>query len=98
MIRITEVRIHLIGREDSDLKAYANITFDDCFVIHGIRVIQGEKGIFIAMPRRRRNDGSSQDIAHPINNETRRLIETRVIEAYQHALKQAQAESGSKQE
>jgi stage V sporulation protein G len=52
MIRITEVRIHLLEDSESKLKAYANITFDDCFVIHGIKVIEGDRGMFIGMPRR----------------------------------------------
>ncbi len=86
MIRITEVRIHLLEDSQSKLKAYANITFDDCFVIHGIKVIEGDRGLFIGMPRRKKQDGTSQDIAHPINKETREFIEARIIEAYHHAM------------
>jgi stage V sporulation protein G len=92
MIRITEIRIHLLDEEDTNLKAYANVTFDDCFVVHGIKIIQGEKGLFIGMPRRKRQDGKSQDIAHPINSETRHFMESKVIEAYDAARKQAKAE------
>ena len=89
MIRITEVRIHLLEQAESKLKAYANITFDDCFVVHGIRIIEGDKGLFVGMPRRRNLDGSTQDVAHPINNEARRLIQDRVLEAFHHAQQQA---------
>lgn len=99
MIQITEVRIHLLDRDDSDLKAYANITLDDCFVIHGVRIIQGERGLFVGMPRRkRRRDGSYQDVAHPINNETRQLIEDRVLEAYHDAKLQGSESSSSSPE
>lgn len=94
MIRITEVRIHLLKHEDSNLRAYANITFDGCFVVHGIKVVQGEKGLFIGMPRRKKADGSSQDIAHPITKETRQLVEQRVLEAYHQAVREAQAAPG----
>ena len=96
MIRITEVRIRLLEHKDSDLKAYANITFDDCFVVHGIKVVQGERGLFIGMPRRKKLDGSSQDIAHPITRETRQLIEERVLQAYHQAVQQEQAAPGQK--
>lgn len=92
MIRITEVRIRLLDYKDSNLKAYANMTFDDCFVVHGIRVIQGEKGLFIAMPRRKKRDGTSEDIVHPVTREARALIEQRVLEAYRQATQQTQAE------
>jgi len=86
MIRITEVRIHLLENSLSKLKAYANITFDDCFVVHGIKVIEGDRGLFIGMPRRKKQNGASQDIAHPINKETRSFIEAKIVEAYEHAL------------
>lgn len=91
MIRITEVRIRLLDYKDSNLKAYANMTFDDCFVVHGIRVIQGEKGLFIAMPRRKKRDGTSEDIVHPVTREARALIEQRVLEAYRQAAQQTPA-------
>lgn len=88
MIAITEVRIHLLEPSNSNLLAYANITFDDCFVVHGVKVIQGERGLFVGMPRRKKQDGKSQDIAHPVNTETRRYLEKRVIEAYNKARQQ----------
>lgn len=70
-------------RNEEKLKAFANVTFDDSFVIRGLKVISGAKGFFVSMPSRRRPDGSHQDIAHPINSEMRREIEERVLEAYQ---------------
>ena len=68
-MEITEVRISL--RDDDKLKAFASITFDDSFVIRGLKIIEGGQGTFVAMPSRRRNDGTYQDVAHPVNNEMR---------------------------
>ena len=80
-MEITEVRVTI--RNEEKLKAFANVTFDDSFVIRGLKVISGAKGFFVSMPSRRRPDGSHQDIAHPINTEMRREVEQRVLEAYQ---------------
>ena len=79
-MQITEVRIFPRGEEK--LKAFVTITFDDSFVIRNLKVIQGQKGLFVAMPSRKMLDGSHKDIAHPINNETRRMIEDKVLSAY----------------
>ncbi len=77
---ITEVRISL--RDDAKLKAFASITLDDCFVIRGLKIIQGQTGTFVAMPSRKRKDGEYQDIAHPINNSTRKWMEDIVLAKY----------------
>ena len=79
-MEITEVRVTI--RPDDKLKAFASITFDECFVIRGLKVIEGNKGLFVAMPSRRRPDGTFQDIAHPINPSMREQIESRVISQY----------------
>ena len=79
-MEISEVRVTV--RTDEKLKAFASVTFDDCFVVRGLKVIQGNKGLFVAMPSRRRPDGTFQDIAHPINNAMRDLIEEKVIGEY----------------
>lgn len=79
-MQITEVRIFL--RNEDRLKAYASITFDDAFVVRNLKVIRGNKDIFVAMPNRKTSDGSYKDVAHPINNEMRNMIETKVLEAY----------------
>ncbi len=68
---ITDVRVRIVKKDDSKLKAVASVTFDDCFVIHDIKVIEGNEGYFIAMPSRKTNDGEYKDIAHPIKTETR---------------------------
>jgi stage V sporulation protein G len=80
-VKITEVRVTL--KNEEKLKAFANVTFDDCFVIRGLKIISGARGFFVSMPSRRRPDGSHQDIAHPINSNMRRTIEQRVLRAYQ---------------
>jgi len=80
-VEITEVRITL--RDEEKLKAFANVTFDDAFVVRGLKVINGTNGYFVSMPSRKRPDGTYQDIAHPINNEMRRMIEDAVLGEYE---------------
>jgi stage V sporulation protein G len=79
------VRISL--RDDAKLKAFASITLDDCFVIRGLKIIKGQTGTFVAMPSRKRKDGDYQDIAHPINNSTRKWMEDIVLEKYREEVK-----------
>ncbi|MFC1628027.1 septation regulator SpoVG [Gemmatimonadota bacterium] len=86
-MKITEVRVSLCNEER--LKAFANITFDDEFVVRGLKVIEGHNGFFVSMPSRRRSDGTYQDIAHPINNATRTMLEETVLAAYEEQLKLA---------
>jgi stage V sporulation protein G len=83
-MKITEVRISF--RDDEKLKAFVSITLDNCFVIRGLKIIKGNKGMFVAMPSRKRPDGSFQDLAHPINNETRRWMEEMILGQYQTEL------------
>jgi len=90
-MKITEVRITL--RNEPKLKAFANITFENSFVIRGLKVIDGQKGLFISMPSRRAKDGTYRDIAHPINNDMRQEIEKIVLEKYQEEV--ANAPEGS---
>jgi len=84
-VDITEVRITL--RNEDKLKAFANVTFDEEFVIRGLKIINGNNGYFVSMPSRKRSDGTHQDIAHPINNRMRQRIEEAVLAAYEHELK-----------
>lgn len=92
-MKITEVRITL--RDDGKLRAFASITLDDSFVIRGLKVIEGNGGLFVAMPSRRRPDGTFQDIAHPINNETRDMLEREVLAVYNHELENEKTGVGS---
>ncbi len=83
-MEITEVRISL--RDEDKLKAFASITFDDCFVVRGLKVINGSEGYFVSMPSRKHKDGTYHDIAHPINNEMRKRIEDEVLDAFENAV------------
>jgi len=83
-MNITEVRVFPVGEEK--LKAFASIIFDDCFVVSDIKIIQGEQGLFVSMPSKRRKNGTFRDIAHPLNSETRREIEEKILEKYREAL------------
>ncbi len=80
-MEITEVRVFLMNEEK--LKAYATITFDQCFVVRDLKVISGNSGLFVAMPSKKRKDGTFKDIAHPLNNDFRAKIENAVLEAYE---------------
>ena len=84
-MKITDVRVRLVAKEELKLRAVASITIDECFVIHDIKVIEGKDGLFISMPSRKTPDGEFKDIVHPINTETREMIKTAVLEAYEKA-------------
>lgn len=81
-MKITDVRVKIV-ESDSRLRAIAAITFDDSFVVHDIRVIEGESGIFVAMPSKKTQAGTFRDIAHPINVETRKEIEDAIFSKYE---------------
>jgi stage V sporulation protein G len=83
-MNITEVRVFPV--EDDKLKAFVTITIDNCFVVRDLKVISGNSGLFVAMPSRKRRDGSYKDTAHPLNNETRKMIEDLVLKEYQRVL------------
>ena len=82
-MNITDVRIRK-GGEEGKMKAIASVTFDDEFVVHDIKVIEGRNGLFIAMPSRKMNDGNYRDIAHPLISETRVRINNAVLSAYEN--------------
>ncbi len=82
---ITEVKVFPVNEDR--LKAYVTITLDNCFVVRDLKVINGNNGLFVAMPSKKRKDGQFKDIAHPLNNETRELIENKIFEAYEVELK-----------
>ena len=81
-MQITDVRIRKVAKEGK-MKAVVSITIDNEFVVHDIKVIEGEKGLFIAMPSRKAADGEYRDIAHPINSDTRNMIQTLILEQYE---------------
>jgi stage V sporulation protein G len=84
---ITEVRVFPVDEEK--LKAYVTITLDHCFVVRDLKVIHGNTGLFIAMPAKRRKDGTFKDIAHPLNSETRDRMERAILAEYERELKKA---------
>ena len=84
-MQITDIRIRKIEKEGSRMKGIASIVLDDSFAVHDIRIIQGDKGLFIAMPSRKTATGGYRDIAHPINPETRSMFEKEILEAYDKA-------------
>ena len=84
-MQLSDIRIRVVSKE-SKMKAVVSITFDDAFVIHDIKVIEGEKGLFIAMPSKKTPDGEYRDIAHPINMDMRTDIQEAVLAKYKEAL------------
>ena len=90
-MNITDVRVRKVAKEGK-MKAVVSITIDDEFVVHDIKVIEGEKGLFIAMPSRKASDGEYRDIAHPINSETRDKIQSLILEKYQEVASESEDE------
>ncbi len=90
-MQITDVRVRKVGKEGK-MRAVVSMTIDGVFVVHDIKVIEGEKGLFIAMPSRRSADGEYKDVAHPINSETRERIQSIILEAYEVALQNSSEE------
>ena len=90
-MRITDVRVRKVAKEGK-MKAVVSITLDDEFVVHDIKVIEGEKGLFIAMPSRKASDGEYRDIAHPINSATRDRSQPGLLEEYEKAVQEAAEE------
>ena len=86
-MQITDVRVRKVAKEGK-MKAVVSITIDEEFVVHDIKVIEGEKGLFIAMPSRKTTDGEYRDIAHPINSETRDRIQKLILERYETAMQE----------
>ncbi len=91
-MNITDVRVSKVSKEGK-MKAVVSITLDDEFVVHDIKVIEGEKGFFIAMPSRKAADGEYRDIAHPINSSTRDRIQQMILEKFQEAMREEEKEA-----
>jgi len=86
-MEITQVRVFPV--EDEKLKAFVSVIFDDCFVVSDIKIIEGQQGLFISMPSKKRKNGTFRDIAHPLNNETRRRFEEEIIASYRDMLEES---------
>ncbi len=93
-MQITDVRIRMVAKEGK-MKAIVSITLDGEFVVHDIKVIEGDKGLFIAMPSKKTADGEYRDIAHPINSATRDNIQRVILEHYEREMLEAEEEGGS---
>ena len=91
-MRITNVTIRRAEREDSRMKAVASVLLDDEFAVHDIRIIEGTKGLFIAMPSRKTSAGGFRDIAHPINQEVRTMFEKAILDAYENSVNEEATE------
>ena len=86
-MQVTDIRIRIVQvQNETQMKAVASVTFDECFVVHDIKVINGDKGMFIAMPSKKAPNGEFRDVAHPINAEMRGMLQDKVLECYRAAL------------
>jgi stage V sporulation protein G len=94
-MEITEVKVYPVSEEK--LKAYVTVTFDNCFVVRDLKIIQGNNRLFVAMPSRRMKDGSFRDVVHPSNAEMREILEKRIFEEYEQA-KEARKEEDNREE
>ena len=83
IMEITEIRIRKHRSEDGKLRAFASVVFDNAFVVHDLKIVEGSRGLFVAMPSRKRADGTHEDIAHPLNKEFREMIQTALLSRYQ---------------
>lgn len=81
-MEITEVKIYKTSEDNPIVKAYASIKIDDCFLVKNLRVIQGKERLFVAMPSRKKANGEHEDEVHPLNQETRNMIENKILEEY----------------
>jgi len=92
-VEITRVRVFPV--EEEKLKAFVSIVLDECFVVSDIKIIQGANGLFVSMPSKRSRNGSFRDIAHPLNNDTRRMIEERIIGEYRKVVSESGGEANA---
>lgn len=82
-MEITEVKVYPVHQKDDKLKAFVTIVLDDCFVVRDLKIIHGNSGLFVAMPSRKKSDGSYADIAHPLNMDMRNKLELRILQEYE---------------
>ncbi len=96
-MKITDVRVRKLNTENR-LKGIASITIDDCFVVHDIKIIDSVNGLFIGMPNRKTQNGEFRDVAHPINTDTRVMIQKMVLDAYEEAEEPKEEEKAEEKE
>lgn len=90
-MKVTDVKI--VPVNEDRLKGYVTVTIDDCFVIRDIKIIKGHEGLFVAMPSKKKKDGTYRDIAHPVNQETREIFEKQIFDAYEKMLSEGTQDS-----
>lgn len=88
-LKISDIRIRLVNKENSKVKAVASMTIEDCFVVHDIKILENDKGLFVAMPSKKTPDGDFKDVVHPLNTETREMISSVIKAAYEQAKQEA---------
>ena len=88
-MNISEVRVRLVKKHEGKLKAVASVTIDDCFVVHDVKILEGQDDFFIAMPSKKTPDGEYKDIVHPLNTETREMLKKAVLDEFEKARSQA---------
>lgn len=90
LVNITDIRIRKIN-SDGKMKAIVSVTIDDMFVVHDMKIIEGQNGLFVAMPSRKTPDGEYKDIAHPINTEAREMLQGKILQAFEELPQEEQA-------
>jgi len=94
-MKITDIRIRIVKKDDNKLKAVASLTIDDCFAVHDIKVIEGNQGLFVAMPSRKTPEGNFKDIVHPLDTGTREEITKLVLAEYDKVLSESEGAAAS---
>ena len=92
-MNISEVRVRLVKKDEGKLKAVASVTIDDCFVVHDVKILEGQDDFFIAMPSKKTPDGEYKDIVHPLNTETREMLKKAVLDEFEKVRSQAAVEA-----
>ncbi len=94
-MKITDIRIRIVKKDDNKLKAVASLIIDECFAVHDIKVIEGNQGLFVAMPSRKTPEGNFKDIVHPLDTGTREEITKLVLAEYEKVLKEPEANAAA---
>ena len=96
-MEITNVRVRVVEKENSKMRGFASVTIDDQFVVHDIRILEGDNGLFLAMPSKQIAPGEYRDIAHPINSEARKLFSDAILAEYEKEVKNGGSESSEEE-
>ena len=92
-MEITNVRVRVVEKENSKMRGFASVTIDNQFVVHDIRILEGDSGLFLAMPSKQTGVGEYRDIAHPINQEARQMFTDAILKEYEEELKRVESEN-----